>query len=282
MNTAPRRSTPTLNIIGAGKVGRTLGRLWQDAGVFTLGDVAARSAASARAAVAFIGAGRATHSLTGLAPADVYLLSVPDREIAATARIIAAQPGLPEKAIAVHCSGALASQELAALGALGWRVASAHPALSFADPERAVAQFSGCLCGLEGDSEARALLGGVFTGIGARCFELAAEHKLLYHAGSVFASNFTTVLLDVALRAYRESGLDDATAMALLEPLVRNAIDNSLRLGPAAALTGPAARGDTELVARQAQAVARWDSLAADAYRPLSTLATRLAARRKS
>ena len=40
MNTAPRRSTPTLNIIGAGKVGRTLGRLWQDAGVFTLGDVA--------------------------------------------------------------------------------------------------------------------------------------------------------------------------------------------------------------------------------------------------
>ena len=151
MNTAPRRSTPTLNIIGAGRVGRTLGRLWQDAGVFTLGDVAARSAASARAAVAFIGAGRATHSLTGLAPADVYLLSVPDREIAATARIIAAQPGLPEKAIAVHCSGALASQELAALGALGWRVASAHPALSFADPERAVAQFSGCLCGLEGD-----------------------------------------------------------------------------------------------------------------------------------
>ena len=64
-------------------------------------------------------------------------------------------------------------------------------------------------------------------------------------------------------------------------PLVRNAIDNSLRLGPAAALTGPAARGDTELVARQAQAVARWDSLAADAYRPLSTLATRLAARSK-
>ena len=48
-------------------------------------------------------------------------------------------------------------------------------------------------------------------------------------------------------------------------------------MGPAAALTGPAARGDTALIAAQAQALQDWDPLVADAYRALSTLATRLA-----
>ena len=200
--------------------------------MFTLGDVAARSAASARAAVAFIGAGRATHSLTGWRPQTSICCRC--RTVRSPPRAhhrCAARPPREGDRSALQRRPGL--QELAALGALGWRVASAHPALSFADP----GARSGAILRLPVRARGRfrrpaRCFGGVFTGIGARCFELAAEHKLLYHAGSVFASNFTTVLLDVALRAYRESGLDDATAMALLEPLVRNAIDNSLRLGP--------------------------------------------------
>ncbi len=280
MTSAPKR--PTLNIIGAGKVGRTLGQLWCHTQVFSVGGVMTRTPGSADAAVRFIGAGSAVPSLDALEPADAYLISVPDREIGPVAAALAARPSLPGKALAFHCSGALGSDELAPLAVRGWSVASAHPALSFADPARAVTQFSGCLCGIEGDPSARATLEAAFTAIGARCFALDADRKLLYHAGSVFASNFTTVLLDVALRAYRESGLDDGTAMALLEPLVRNAIDNSLRLGPAAALTGPAARGDTALVSRQAAALDQWDGTAAEAYRSLSAMAAGLAARARN
>ena len=40
---------PTLNIIGAGRVGQTLGRLWQLSGTFTVQDVLTRSEASAAA-----------------------------------------------------------------------------------------------------------------------------------------------------------------------------------------------------------------------------------------
>lgn len=275
--TGPRRALPRVAIIGGGKVGRTLGRLWQAAACFAPADVVARSAHSAAAAVAFIGGGRALAAPALPAAADVYLLAVPDRAIADVAAALAAAPNLNPAAIAFHCSGALSSAELAPLAARGLATASVHPALSFADPARAAAQFAGTLCGIEGDAAALAVLEPAFAAIGGRCFAVRAEHKLLYHAGSVFASNFSVVLLDVALRAYRDSGLDAATAQALLAPLVRNAVDNALNLGPARALTGPAARGDVVLVRRQHDCVAQWDALAGEAYRALSELATNLA-----
>jgi len=43
-------------------------------------------------------------------------------------------------------------------------------------------------------------------------------------------------------------------------------------------LTGPAARGDTAAIARQALAVKAWDAKAGAAYDALSVLALRLAA----
>ena len=52
-----------LNIIGCGRVGRTLARLWHEGGVFTIGDISDRTADKSRAAVAFIGGGRASADL---------------------------------------------------------------------------------------------------------------------------------------------------------------------------------------------------------------------------
>jgi predicted short-subunit dehydrogenase-like oxidoreductase (DUF2520 family) len=59
--------------------------------------------------------------------------------------------------------------------------------------------------------------------------------------------------------------------------LLKNAVDNLLTLGPAGALTGPAARGDLALVQRQGEAVTDWDATAGAAYTALSQLAARLA-----
>ncbi len=273
---------PRLAIVGAGKVGRTLGRLWRQAGRFAPGDIVARSHDGAAEAAAFVGGGRPLAAPALPEAADVYLIAVPDREIAAVAAALAAAPQLAPGAVAFHCSGALSSAELAPLAARGLAVASAHPVLSFADPARAAAQFGGTLCGIEGDAAALAVLEPALAAIGARCFPVRAESKLLYHAGSVFASNFSVVLLDLALRAYRDSGLDEATARALLAPLVRKAVDNALALGPAAALTGPAARGDLDLVGRQQACVAEWDATAGEAYRALTELAISMAQARET
>ena len=267
----------TLNIIGAGRVGQTLGRLWHEAGIYRVQAVVARSQASAAQAVTFIGAGQAHGNLADLPAAQVWLLSVPDSQIAPLAATLAAL--LPTPALAFHCSGALGAQRLDPLRALGWQTASAHPLLSFAQPERALAQFAGTPCALEGDASVLPVLQSAFTQIGGRCFTLAAEDKLLYHAGAVLATNFLPVLQDLAERLWQHTGMPEELAQQLRATLLQNAVSNIVAFGPQAALTGPAARGDWELVNQQAQAVTEWDAQAGAAYAALSQLAGQLAAR---
>uniref|UniRef100_UPI0035AD8E7E DUF2520 domain-containing protein n=1 Tax=Hylemonella sp. TaxID=2066020 RepID=UPI0035AD8E7E len=266
---------PTLNLVGAGRVGKTLGRLWQQAGVLQIQDVLTTSAASAQAAVDFIGAGRAVASPAQMRPASLWLLAVPDRQIAASAQSLAALRLPP--ALVFHASGALAAAELAPLQAAGWHCASAHCILSFADPAQALAQFAGTACALEGDTAATQRLEPLFTAIGAQCFALASEHKLVYHAAAVWATNFLPVLQAQAEALWRHSGLPAELLPGLRERLLRHAVDNLLALGPAAALTGPAARGDTALVERQGQAIQALDAEAGAAYAALSAMAARLA-----
>jgi len=269
----------SLNIVGAGRVGQTLGRLFHDSGVFAVQYVLTRSIASAQRSAQFIGAGLACESLALMPCADVWLLTVPDGQIAATAQALAARGAALRPALALHCSGALGSDQLAPLGQLGWQVASAHPLLSFAKPDTALQQFTGTPCALEGDSAALSLLTTAFSRIGARCFTLQAEHKLLYHAGAVFASNFLPVLLDLAEQLWREGGMPEALVQPLRSTLLHNAVNNIVALGPQAALTGPAARDDVALVAAQGQAVAQWNADAGHAYTALSRLAGLLARR---
>ncbi|MFN7444981.1 MAG: Rossmann-like and DUF2520 domain-containing protein [Curvibacter sp.] len=269
------RHLTKLNLIGGGRVARTLGNLWHRSGLLQLQDVLTTRSATSRAAVDFMGGGRAVVEPGDLRPADLWLLAVPDGQIAASAAQLA-RLGLPPATV-WHASGALSAAELAPLQAAGWRTASAHSLLSFATPERAREQFAGSACALEGNPEALRELQRLYSAIGARCFTLACEDKLLYHAAAVFATNFLPVLQAQAESLWQHSGLPDELLPKLRAQLLRNAVDNLLALGPAGALTGPAARGDTDLVQRQGQAVAAHDAPAGSAYEALSAMAQRLA-----
>jgi predicted short-subunit dehydrogenase-like oxidoreductase (DUF2520 family) len=112
--------------------------------------------------------------------------------------------------------------------------------------------------------------------IGARCFDVATEQKLLYHAAAVFATNFLPVLQAVAEDAWRSTGVPDELIADLRVSLLNNAVANITRLGPKGALTGPAARGDHAAIARQALVVSAWDEEAGAAYEALSALALRM------
>jgi predicted short-subunit dehydrogenase-like oxidoreductase (DUF2520 family) len=168
---------------------------------------------------------------------------------------------------------------LAPLAALGWQVASAHCILSFASAAAALRQFAGTPCALEGDGAACAVLRPAFSAIGARCFDVASENKLLYHAAAVFATNFLPVLQSTAEDLWRATGVPADLLPALRASLLHNAVANITALGPQAALTGPAARGDVQAIERQGAAVAAWDAQAGAAYATLSALALRLAQR---
>ncbi|NDY92707.1 Rossmann-like and DUF2520 domain-containing protein [Ideonella livida] len=270
---------PRLNVVGAGRVGLALARLWQVAGGPLQVQALCNPGAARRAqAQALLGPAVAVEeTLAALPPAEVWLLAVPDTRIAEVAGALAVQRAGTAPAQAWHCSGFLTAAELAPLQAQGWSVASVHPALSFTTPDRAMAQFAGTVCALEGDAPARALARQAFGALGGHCLELAAADKPLYHGAAVWASNFLPVLAATAQRLWEDSGVPPALAVALRDGFVRRAADNLLALGPAAALTGPAARGDTRVLQLQGQAMAARDASLGQAYAALSDLAGRLA-----
>jgi predicted short-subunit dehydrogenase-like oxidoreductase (DUF2520 family) len=182
-------------------------------------------------------------------------------------------------AVMFHCSGAKASDELAPLRDAGAFVASVHPVRSFADPDGVAAAFEGTFCGVEGDAPALALLAPAFEAAGARIVPIDAAAKTVYHAASVFASNYLVTVLDAALRAYQAAGIPEPVARELAQPLARETLANVLRLGARRALSGPIARGDSLTVARQQAAVDAWDDATGRLYAALADATWDLARR---
>ena len=272
----------TLTIIGAGKVGQVVALQFARHQLFTIQHICNRSLASAQQAVAMIGAGSAISAIAQLTPADIYLLTVPDDQIAATCRSLAEAGLLDETSIVFHCSGAKASSELAAAIATGAAVASVHPVRSFADAIYVATNFSGTICSLEGDDRALDILLPAMQKTGAQTVQISAENKLLYHAGSVFASNYLVTLMDMALHAYQAAGIPPELAMAMAQPLAQQSLNNVFQLGSAAALTGPIARGDMATVAKQQQVVNGWDASAGALYQAFTPPTVALAQRKQS
>ena len=269
--------TISITFIGAGRVAKTLGVLFQRNPALQILDILSRSTESAQRTATFIGAGSVAETFEQLRPASIFVLAVPDDQIAGCCAKLQQAGKLHRGVTVFHCSGALSSAELAAARATGAAVASVHPIRSFADPAAVADDFRGTWCGVEGDDAALAVLGPLFESFGARMVPVQRDAKTLYHAAAVFASNYVVTLMAVAQQAYIDAGIAPDVALALLAPLTRESVENVIRLGPAAALTGPIARGDHATVARQQQAVLEWDAGSGQLYAALANATRRLA-----
>jgi predicted short-subunit dehydrogenase-like oxidoreductase (DUF2520 family) len=272
----------TLNVIGAGRVGRTLASLWKEQHAFAVQDLLDGTIEGGRAAVAFIGDGKAVESIDAMRSADAWMLTTTDRNIAACSEMLAACGLLRPGDIVFHCSGALSSAELSAAASGGASTASVHPLKTFADSRHAVRTFAGTYCASEGDAAALEVLNPAFESIGGRVCEIDRRLKTIYHAGSVIVCNYLTALIEVGLRCYEKVGITPDTASAMIEPIVRETIDNVFALGPAGALTGPIARGDDAVVERHLKALSAWDAPSAAIYRDLGLAALEIARKQGS
>ena len=267
----------TLNLLGAGRVGRALAALWTEKRTFALHRVLDGTFEGACSAVAFVGAGEAVAGFEGLQPADVWMLTTPDREIRTTCERVARAGLLRPSDVVFHCSGSMSSADLAAAAALGATVASVHPLKTFADPAEAVRTFAGTYCAAEGNVDALEILSAAFECIGGRVARIDPASKTLYHAASVIVCNYLTALIEAGLRCYDLAGIPRDTASAMIEPIVRETVQNVFRLGTAGALTGPIARGDEGVVLRHLAALEASEPRVAALYRNLGAVAIELA-----
>src|SRR5215204_4585527 len=215
-----------VGIVGAGRIGSALTAALRHAGVAVEGP----------------------HGRGGRpAGCDAILLCVPDAEIAAAAEVVTAAAPLVG-----HTSGATPLSALAHAGVAGFGL---HPLQTVAHSE---VRFDGASVAVAGSTpEALAFAGALAERLGMTPFEIDDEGRAAYHAAAAVASNFLVTLEAAAEAIAVGAGLGREEARELMMPLVRQTVENIAELGPAAALTGPVARGDEATVEAQRGAVER-------------------------
>jgi predicted short-subunit dehydrogenase-like oxidoreductase (DUF2520 family) len=241
-----------VHIVGAGRAGRSFEAALSGTGI----------------AVDLI-PGRSSADVLSVAArgCDAVLIAVPDRYVAGVAALIG--PEEEGSAVVLHCSGSLG---LDALGPaeIHPRRGSIHPLATLPDPVIGSLRLrGGTFFAVSGDQIATDLA----LALGGQPIVVAPEQRARYHAAACIASNHLVALLGQVQRVAAEAGLP----LEAFVPLARGALDDVTMLGPAGALTGPAARGDHPTLEAHRAAIDPSERDGSDAG---VVLASRLAAER--
>ncbi len=264
-----------LAIIGAGRVGRALGRRLRELG-WKIGAIVTRSDASARRAVRFIGAGKACAGMTRqILASRVILIATPDDHIAVVAEDLA-RIGEEELRgrVVLHMSGAMDSAVLTPVQQWGAKIGSMHPLQSFSGV--AVPSLEGKVFTLEGETQAVRVARRIARALGGSPVLISGSKKLLYHAAAAMAAGHVLAVEEAATQLLLSLGMKRSEAIRALLPLSRQVLENFERLGPRAAWTGPLSRGDHKVVRAHLNALRESPNEFMDAYEALNRLAARV------
>lgn len=258
-----------IGIVGTGRVARALGRALAPHSVEPIA-VDGRNAANRAAAIQAIGHAHAADPACPLiAFCDVVIIAVADDGIAPVVADLMTRTPSTLSSFVCHVSGRSGAALLEPLRAMGAGTAAIHPAMTFTgDPEREVqrmrdARFAITAADEQSIAQARklvALLGGIAV-------EIEERHRPLYHAALSHAANHLVTLISGASSALTAAGVDEPGA--LLAPLVRAALENSLSRG-FDALSGPLLRGDRDTIAGHLQALTAHQPQLLPAYRAMA------------
>jgi predicted short-subunit dehydrogenase-like oxidoreductase (DUF2520 family) len=187
---------------------------------------------------------------------DLLVISTPDAAIAGVARAV--EPG--EATVVAHLAGSLGLDVLEPHA----RRAAMHPLMTLPDATSGARLLRGAWFAVAGDP----LADTVVHALDGRPFAVTDQHRAVYHAAACVAANHIVALLG---QVERLAATADVPFAAFFD-IVRAAVDNVERLGPTAALTGPAARGDFDTIARHLAAMPAeerpaYEALAAEARR---------------
>jgi predicted short-subunit dehydrogenase-like oxidoreductase (DUF2520 family) len=240
-------SKPCVAIVGAGNLASALAVSLHRAG-FMIDQIVSRSSASssrrARKLATEVGA-PAVSAARAKIRADVVWFCVPDAAIANAAASLATATEWKGK-VAFHSSGALTSDELAALRNSGAVVASVHPLMTFVHGSRPL--LSGVSFAIEGDPKAARTARAIVRELHGQPFSIRKDRKAAYHAWGMFASPLLTALLAATERVAEAAGVSRKAAKEKMLPILEQTLTNYAWLGAPAAFSGPIVRGDTATV----------------------------------
>jgi predicted short-subunit dehydrogenase-like oxidoreductase (DUF2520 family) len=172
-----------------------------------------------------------------ISPSKIFIIAVPDDAIAEVSQ----QLKLPPNAILVHTSGSqplslLASGPTAHTGVL-------YPLQTFTKAKKI--DFKELPIFVESeDSQVQKVLLKMAKAISKKVNKVSSADRKALHIAAVFASNFTNHMLAIAEDILDKHKFD----FELLKPLIVETVNKSLSIGPEKSQTGPAKRGDLQIL----------------------------------
>jgi len=260
----------SISLVGAGRVGQTLGRAWRRRG-YRIGAVVTRRSATARAAARFLGAGLPISNLKSeistVSDAGIILIATNDNQVAVAARTLARLKKNWRGRVVLQASGALSSRVLAPLRRRGAAVGSLHPLYPFPKPLRVFPP--GVVFGIEGDPAARKQALALVRSLRGQPMEVRSTEKALYHAAAALVAGHLLTLADMGVRALVRAGVRRSRARTVLVPLAHATLRCYERWG-GRAWTGPLERGDVDTVRRHLAGLRRLPRHYVETYRTLA------------
>ena len=226
-----------ITVIGSGNVAEALALNIAGAWGVELVEVVARNAERGEA-IAMAAGCDFVEMGDEVAQADLYIIAVSDRAVAEVAEALE----LGEEAIVVHTAG---SVELSALGK--GRRGVFYPFQTFT-AGRAI-DLSDVPIFIEGSDEATtAALESFAEQLSSKVYRADSHRRREIHLSGVWACNFVNALYGVAADVLHER---EGLSFEVLQPLILETAHKAAEaVHPAAVQTGPARRGDSEVMAR--------------------------------
>ncbi len=182
------------------------------------------------------------------------IIAVPDKNIKSVTAVLAKNINRVNNRIIFHTSGALDSEILSNLKKQGAVCASFHPLQTFSRSNKRTS-LKDIWCAVEGDRKAIRAAQVLGKALKAHIFTISKKEKPLYHASAVFASNYLTTVLSIVEELSDHVRIPKKNIWKIYSPLILQTVHNTFNSSPAAALTGPIVRGDTETIKKHIKAL---------------------------
>ena len=234
-----------IGIVGAGRVGCSIGKYMKEHGATVVGYFS-KSRGSVESAATFTGT--ATFPTLGelVKASDMIFIATPDDVIRSVWESIKEEP--IQGKIVCHFSGSLSSVVFTGMEKTGASGCSIHPMYAFSSKFTSYKKLNQVLFTIEGDEKALATIKPLFEKMGNTVCVISSSDKVRYHAAASMMSNMMIGLYQMGIDMFMDCGFDNDSARRLAEPLLRGNVEAVLTTSPEQALTGPIERNDVETI----------------------------------
>ena len=267
-------SSPSVVLIGAGRVGTAVALLLKQSGA-TMAGVSSRSVDSSERARVLLGATTFDYG-SELPDAEVILIGTGEDALEEVATTVA--PRVSRGAHVVHFAGSLGMAPLESVRRSGGHPCALHPVQACPDVDSAVRRLPGSAWGVTCDDDDFEWAGDFVARTGGRPVRVAEGDRPVWHAASVSVSNGIAALLASGEAMLGSLGI--SAPESVLGPLAAGTVANALEGGGGGAtLTGPVVRNELAAIRRHIAALRDRDAHLADDYALIATTIVRAAAR---